>query len=213
MTSSNCTLLLVRHAHNGMAGRFCGHTDPPLSHQGRKQSTKLAEALGKRRLTHIFSSDLLRARETATRIAASSGLGIEFLPGLREMRFGEWEGLTWDEVSARDAAYARRWMAEYPWLPTPGGEEFGGFRQRIQAVLAQVAVRISGGCAAVVTHGGVIRTFLLNVLNLPESGLGVLSCEYASCIEVQMRAGRWYAPVQAGLQDMQTRSWTKDVFD
>ena len=129
------------------------------------------------------------------------------------MRFGEWEGLTWDEVSARDAAYARaldggislashtrrRGVWQLPEAGTGSAGSGGG--------------RIPGGCAAVVTHGGVIRTFLLDVLNLPESALGVLSCEYASCIEVQLRAGQWYAPVQAGLQDMQTRSWTKDVFD
>ncbi len=195
MAQSNCTLLLVRHAHNGMAGRFCGHMDPPLSGQGRQQSRELAEELGQRRLTHIFSSDLLRARETASYIADRSGLGIEFLPGLREMRFGEWEGLTWDEIRARDAAYAARWMAEYPWLPAPGGEEFGSFRKRVQAVLAQVAARIPGGCAAVVTHGGVIRTFLLDVLHLPENELSVLSCDFASCTEVQRRDGQWYAAV------------------
>jgi len=195
MAQSNCTLLLVRHAHNGMAGRFCGHLDPPLSDLGRQQSAKLAQELGQRRLTHIFSSDLLRARETAAFLAAKSGLEIEFLPGLREMRFGQWEGLAWDEVHASDAAYAARWMAEYPWLPAPGGEEFGGFRKRVQGVLAQVAERVPGGCAAVVTHGGVIRTFLLDVLDLPESKLSVLSCDFAACIEVQCRDGRWSAAV------------------
>jgi broad specificity phosphatase PhoE len=142
-------------------------------------------------LTHVFSSDLLRSQQTAAFIAARTGLGIELLPGLREMNFGEWEGLTWSEVSKRDAAYAARWMAEYPWLPAPGGEEFGGFRERVREVLDEVADRIPGGCAAVVTHGGVIRTFLTDVLRLPESNLHALSCEYASCIEVHLRAGRW----------------------
>ena len=82
MTQSNCTLLLVRHAHNGMAGRFCGHTDPPLSHQGRQQSRRnWRKSSAKRRLTHIFSSDLLRARETATYIAASVRSGDRVLAG------------------------------------------------------------------------------------------------------------------------------------
>jgi broad specificity phosphatase PhoE len=186
------TILLLRHAHTEMAGRFCGQIDPPLSEQGRQQLPKLAEGLAKYPLTHIFSSDLLRCRETANFLAMKSGLTVELLPGLRELRFGEWEGLNWNEVSKKDAAYAERWMEQYPHLPAPGGEKFEGFRERVQSALAEVAGRIPGVCAAVVTHGGVIRTFMLEVLNLPESALASLECEYASSIEVGQRDARWY---------------------
>ncbi len=191
ITVPDCTILLVRHAHTEMAGRFCGEADPPLSGQGRNQLTKLAEALARYPLTHVFSSDLRRAQQTAMSVAAGPGLAVELLPALREMRFGEWEGLNWDQASARDAAYAERWMAEYPRLPAPGGEQFGDFRARVRRALAEVAARTAGGCAAVVTHSGVIRTFLLDVLDLPESALAGLACEYASCVELRLRAGRW----------------------
>jgi broad specificity phosphatase PhoE len=178
-----------------MAGRFCGHSDPALSPQGREEAAQVAERLAHHPLTHIFSSDLLRCRETAAFIAARSGLPVESLPELREMYFGEWEGLTWDEVNQRDAAYTRRWIEEFPWFPAPGGEEFGNFRKRAQDALAGVAGRIPGGCAAVVTHGGVIRTLLLDVLQLQVSGLAALSIGYASCTEIHLRAGQWCTSV------------------
>jgi broad specificity phosphatase PhoE len=185
-------ILLLRHAHTQMAGRFCGQMDPPLSEQGRQQLPTLAKTLAKYPLTHIFSSDLLRAQETANFIAAKSGLKVELMPSLRELRFGEWEGLNWDEVSKRDFAYAERWMQRYPQLPAPGGEELEGFRERVRNALAEVADKTQGGCAAVVTHGGVISTFMLDVLNLPESALASLQYGYASCTVVCRRIERWY---------------------
>lgn len=186
-----CTLLLVRHAHTGMTGRFCGASDPVLSERGRKQSAKLAEELAKYRLAHLFSSDLRRTQETASYIAAKSGLATELLPGLREMRFGEWEGLSWDEISQKDAAFAKRWMTEYPRLSTPCGEDFRAFRERVREALTEVAGRSSRGSAAVVTHGGVIRTFLLDVLKLPDSALETVTCDYASWAELRLQHGRW----------------------
>jgi alpha-ribazole phosphatase/probable phosphoglycerate mutase len=206
MPLEDCTIVLVRHAHSEMAGRFCGESDPPLSEQGRLQLARLAEVPAGYPLTHIFSSDLRRAQETASAIATKQGMVIELLSALREMRFGEWEGLSWDQVSARDAAYAARWMAEYPQLPAPGGEPFNDFRLRVRGALAEVAARSAGGCAAVVTHSGVIRTFLLDVLGLPESELAGLACEYASCLELRLQGGRWRRVSGDDLQEMQTKS-------
>lgn len=191
-TPLDCTILLVRHAHTGMAGRFCGESDPPLSEQGREQSAMLAEELATRPLKHIFSSDLQRSQQTAGCIASTRGLELKSMPTLREMRFGAWEGLTWDEVSQRDAAFAARWMADYPWLPAPGGEEFSGFRERVRQALAEIAAQTEGECAAVVTHGGVIRTFVVDILKLSERELASVACPYASFVELRLRSGQWF---------------------
>jgi broad specificity phosphatase PhoE len=188
----SCRVILVRHAHTGMAGRFCGQSDPPLSEQGRAQLPELAEQLAKYPLTHVFSSDLLRCRETANFIAAKKGLTVELLPGLRELGFGEWEGLDWDAVSARDREYAEQWLRQYPRLPAPGGEDFGSFRERVRNSFAELADQIHGGCAAVVTHAGVIRVLMLDLLNLPESALAGLECGYACFRELRRESGRWH---------------------
>jgi len=206
MPLADCTILLVRHAHVAMAGRFCGSSDPSLSALGLSQLHKLAETLTHLPLTHIFSSDLRRAQQTANFIAVRAWLPVECLPELREMQFGEWEGLDWEQVCARDAAYAERWMAEYPRLSAPGGEHFEAFRTRVRAALAEVVTRTAGGCAAVVTHGGVVRTILLDVLALPESSLAGLSSEYASCIELRLCDGHWRIISEGGLRQQQTNS-------
>jgi broad specificity phosphatase PhoE len=212
MSMPDCTIVLVRHAHNGMAGRFCGESDPPLSEQGMEQAAKLAKELAAyfatyfvtHSVTHIFSSDLRRAQQTANAIAGNSALPVELLPSLREIRFGEWEGLNWDEVRARDADFAARWMDAHPLLAAPGGEDFVAFRERVCGAMAEVAKRTAGGCSAVVTHGGVIRTFLLDVLGLPPAALASLPCEYASWVELQMRAGRWRKVSPGGPRQMPT---------
>jgi alpha-ribazole phosphatase len=202
--SPDCTILLVRHAHVEMAGRFCGVTNPPLSPQGREQAAKLAEELAKHPPTRIFSSDLLRAQETAQCIASRTALSIELLPSLREMHFGAWEGLNWDEVTKQDAPYATRWMAEFPLLPAPGGEEFVHFRQRVRSALAEVTARAAGGRAVVVTHGGAIRTLMLDVLRVPERELASIACDYACWFQLQLRSGECFCAGRSGLHQVQT---------
>ena len=59
------------------------------------------------------------------------GVDCHVRPALREINFGQWEGLTWEEIEGRDEAYARRWIAEYPRLPAPDGEDFRDFERRV----------------------------------------------------------------------------------
>ena len=189
------TLILVRHAHTEMAGRFCGISDPPLSTEGLAQLEVLNRKLAAYPLTHIFSSDLQRARQTAESIARGRGLQIEYLEFLHELAFGSWEGLDWDQIMMRDPDYAQRWLNGYPSIPAPGGEYFDDFFQRVQYAMTAIAGQVEGGCAAVVTHAGVIRTFLGSLAQLQHVTLDLAQCEYASCWEVGCDDGRWYLPV------------------
>jgi len=195
---AHSTLVLVRHAHTEMAGRFCGTSDPPLSVRGRAQLGDLNRKLGAYPITHIFSSDLRRARQTAESIAGSRGLRIEYLESLRELAFGVWEGLDWNQVMARDPEYAQQWLDRYPSVPAPGGEYFEDFFQRVQYIMGAIAGRVEGGCAAVVTHAGVIRTFLGSVAQLENVALDLAQCDCASCWELGCEGGRWYLPDNSG---------------
>jgi len=195
-SSAHCTLVLVRHAQTEMTGRFCGISDPPLDPQGRAQLDDLNRKLAKYPLTHVFSSDLQRARQTAESIAQTRGLRIECLEMLRELAFGNWEGLDWNQVMARDPAYAQRWLDGYPSIPAPEGEQFEVFLQRVQHATTAIAGQVRGGCAAVVTHAGVIRTFLGRVAQSQRVAIDLTQCEYVSCWEVEFGNGRWYLPVK-----------------
>ncbi len=185
------TLLLVRHAHTEMAGRFCGTSDPPLSEQGSAQLAGLNERLAAYPLTHIFSSGLQRARQTAESIAQCRGLKVQYLDFLHELAFGSWEGLDWDQVVARDPAYAQHWLDNYPSVPAAGGEYFEDFRKRVQQGMSAIAAQVEGGCAVVVTHGGVIRTFLGSLPRSHNAPFDPQECDYVSCWEVSRDGEQW----------------------
>jgi broad specificity phosphatase PhoE len=143
-------LHFIRHAETDMAGRFCGHTDPELNQRGREQ----AGALQLQGVEHVYSSDLRRAITTAEAL----GLPVTVRPALREMYFGEWEGLSWEEIERAYPEYARIWMDQYPALAAPGGESFEHFHAR---VLEEVHWLLGQtGPLAVVTHAGVLRVVL-----------------------------------------------------
>lgn len=188
------TLVLVRHAHTDMAGTFCGTSDPALSAQGIAQLAALNEKLKSYPITHIFSSDLQRARQTAESIAQRRRLQVHCLESLHELAFGSWEGLDWDQIMARDSAFAQHWLDHYPSVPAPGGEDFSSFLTRIQRAMDSIVEQAAGGCAVVVTHGGVIRTFLNSLAPQHGAPFDRTTCDYVSCCEIAHEAGQWHLP-------------------
>jgi broad specificity phosphatase PhoE len=184
-------LLLVRHAHTSMAGKFCGHSDPPLSVQGRAELVELNRRLSEESFEFVFCSDLLRARETSESIAAARSLIVRQRRDLRELAFGEWEGLDWGEIETRDPAYAKRWLETYPCLAAPGGEAFATFQRRIEHAMNAIADDSLNGSAVVVTHAGVIRTFLQNIAPSQCGSLNRQVLTYGSCWEIWRQGGDW----------------------
>ena len=152
------TLLLIRHAETDLAGTFCGHSDPPVNERGRSQIEHLLLALRSHKLEAVYSSDLQRALTTARAVAASFDLPLRVTSDLREISFGNWEGFNWEQNESRDPAYARRWIAEFPKLPAPNGEEFEAFTARALQGFDAVAASLQN--AAIVTHAGVLRVIL-----------------------------------------------------
>jgi adenosylcobinamide-GDP ribazoletransferase len=91
-------VLFIRHAETDMAGRFCGHSDPDVNAKGRAQLTELAHLLSAEAIDAVYSSDLRRARSTAQAIAAARNIPLSLRPALREIDFGQWEGLSWEQI-------------------------------------------------------------------------------------------------------------------
>ncbi len=162
------TLLFIRHAETGLAGRFCGQSDPPVNEQGFRQIEELLKALKNESIDAIYASDLSRALTTAHAIGRKFDLSPIAVPALREIGFGEWEGLSWAEIESRDPGYARQWSEAYPNLTVPGGEPFDAFQSRVLAEIDRLRVISSLKCAAVVTHAGVLRVVLRSLCGLDE---------------------------------------------
>ena len=152
-------VLFIRHAETEMAGRFCGHSDPDLNAQGQAQLAGLAQALSAETIGGVYSSDLRRAQSTAQAIAAGRNVPLTLSPALREIHFGNWEGLTWGQIERMDPEYARRWVDGYPHVTAPAGESFQKFEARVLEEVSHLIDR-DDDSIAVVTHAGVLRVVL-----------------------------------------------------
>jgi len=170
-------LVCVRHGRTAWNAvrRFQGRTDIPLDAEGRAQAQALAFYLAAERFDLAVASDLSRAASTAAAIGAACGVAIELDPRLREMRFGSWEGLTWDEIVARTPALADA-PARAPMVYLPAdGESFDEVSARVAPVIAEVSARLGpGGRALIVSHAGVMHALLRVALAEPdEAALGI----------------------------------------
>jgi broad specificity phosphatase PhoE len=115
------TLILTRHGQAASADVMLGgQLDVPLTPQGRHEAETLARRLAGVRIDRIISSPLLRAIETAQTVA--TGRPVEVDERLRELDYGQWESLTYEEIEARDPALRARWDHDPGSTHTPGGE-------------------------------------------------------------------------------------------
>jgi broad specificity phosphatase PhoE len=158
-------LLFIRHAETDMAGRFCGHSDPPINARGKQQVQALVESIEPMSIGAVYCSDLRRAVTTAEALAAASGLSVVARRSLREIHFGDWEGMNWAEIERRDPTYAREWVNAFPKLAARGGERFDDFEVRVMVEVDTLLRLARDQRIGVVTHGGVMRVALQMLLD------------------------------------------------
>jgi broad specificity phosphatase PhoE len=153
-------LTLVRHGATewNASGRYQGHSDVELSALGRAQARAIAQRLQSERIERIYSSDLARARATAETIAVAHGLRVATDPRLREFHFGEWEGLTWGEITDRRPHLrdATDIIAAYD---PPGGETIDDVIARWKSFHADL-VAANHERAVIVTHAGMLHAIV-----------------------------------------------------
>lgn len=157
-------LLLARHGQTAWnaLGRLQGHTDIELDDTGRTQAAALAVTLASLDLAAVWTSDLLRARQTGEIVAGALGLAAPTIePALRERRFGVFEGLTREQCAAQHPEAWRAWQA-YTAAP-PGGEPREDAVARLGIALTRIA-EASTAPTLVVSHGGVMRLWLMEIL-------------------------------------------------
>ena len=162
-------LLIVRHGAtlNNASGRYTGQSDVGLSSLGARQAEAVAARLASEQLYQIVSSDLLRARQTAERIAARHpDVPLSLDADLREISMGVWEGLTHAEVLARDPERFARWSDDAGAVAPPGGETYAQLSERMARALDRWATEYPSGTTLWVTHGGAIGVLLCHVLGL-----------------------------------------------
>lgn len=162
-------IIIIRHGETewNKTGRFQGHSDVPLSAEGRAQ----AEALGRNlRIDHvdaIYASDLARAMETAAPLAVRFGLDVIPDPALRELNFGAWEGRNFRDVNAECQDAMKRFYNDPERADIPDSENFTDFQKRVAGCVRTIAAEQRGKRVVIVSHGAAIRILMADILAMP----------------------------------------------
>jgi broad specificity phosphatase PhoE len=165
-------LLLGRHGETdwNREGRWQGHADRSLNAAGQAQAAALGARIVALGPTALYSSDLVRAWETADAVARATGLTPIATPGVREVDVGDWTGYTRAEVEERHPERYRAYRDDAG-TGYPGGETFTTLKRRSVAAIDQIcAGHADGELVAVICHGGTIRALASAALGLSRAG-------------------------------------------
>src|SRR5436853_3929286 len=162
-------LYLIRHceAEGFVVGKLLGFSDPALSDHGLEQARRRAEALAAIPLSAIYSSDLLRASQTAGPIAERRNLRVQLREAFREINMGEWDGRTMAAIYEEAPESIEQLFTDPASFQYPGGESFAKFESRVRDELERLLASHQQGEIAIVAHGGVCRVIVGTVLGLP----------------------------------------------
>lgn len=165
---------LIRHGEtdSNTQKRFQGRIDIPLNPNGMSQVGCLTEFMKEKKLDAIYCSSMLRARMTAAPLAMSHNMGYKPLELLQEVSFGDWEGLSFDEISTRWPKEMQTFFTNPgEWVP-PNGETFPEVAERCQKAFDMIfAEQGHDKNIAIVSHGGIIRVQLCLLLGMPLNNL------------------------------------------
>jgi len=181
-------LIVIRHGQTpwNAQHRYQGQSDTPLSALGRAQAEAVGERLAGEHLDAIYASDLQRARDTAMAIASRHGLTVHADPRLREMAFGEWEGMTFAEMEAADPERLAAWLDESTGVTPPAGESREALAARVAEALAEIRARHPEQTVVLVAHGGTLMTLLVLALNLPQTARWCFRIGHATVSELHL---------------------------
>lgn len=170
-------IYLIRHGRQNSP--LC-NVNVPLASEGRRQAELLAERLSSVPIKAVWSSDLIRAVETAEIAGGIWNTPHVIRPGIREISFGDMEGLSDEEIAEKFGAFLAEKNKMEQDIPYPGGECAEEVVQRALPVLMEIT-RQDYDHVAVVTHGGVIRSLLCRFLGVEYSKNRLFASHLENC--------------------------------
>ena len=193
MGAPRTLIYLLRHGAvvGAETRRFIGHLDVPLSTHGERQGAAQAARLSGTPLAAVFTSDLVRARRTGEIVGAPHGLTPVVVPALREMAMGRWDGLTAEEIRAREPEAFVAWMSSVGEFPFPGGESVPDLAARAWPAFEAIVAAHAGQAVAIVAHGGTNRMLLCRALGLEPGRLLALGQDYGALSVLEHGESGW----------------------
>ncbi len=197
-------LWLIRHAEveARYQGVFGGRIDMDLSPRGHLQAAALAKYLRNHTFDAVYASPMKRVRQTLAPALVNPAMPPPAtLDGLREVDFGDWTGLGWDEVREKYSISAFEWLDQLEVAGIRNAECAATFRGRVEPCLKQILEAEPGRQVAVFCHGGVIRMLLAIALSLPLPRMAAFAVDYTSIAQV------WWEPGNPELRLLNFTPW------
>jgi probable phosphoglycerate mutase len=162
-----------------------GPLNPELTDEGLAQAAVVAKEIAKIKPDVLIASPLQRTRQTAEAIAATTGLPIVFDEIWYELSFGNWDGLTNDEVRDKYPNEYQDWLNSSAYAPG-GGESYDQARIRVEAAMEKLLAEYPGQKVCVVTHNGVIKSAVSVALHAPHDAVFHMDATPCSITSISM---------------------------
>jgi broad specificity phosphatase PhoE len=162
------TLYLLRHGETiySQSGNYCGELDPPLTPAGVQMAAAFAESYESVPWSAVYVSPMQRTIATAKPLCEAAQIEMQLRDGLKEIRYGAWEGQTTAAVKAQYETDYVRWLTEPAWNPPTGGETAVQIASRANLVIAEIEQTYPDGTVLVVSHKATLRIILCSLLGL-----------------------------------------------
>ena len=185
-------ITLLRHGEVELGNVFCGSTDPALSDKGWAQMQKSLESEDS--WDKIITSPLQRCHEFAESLATQEEVDLLTNDQLQETDFGDWEGLSPNDILEESAETLNAWWKAPTRVIPPNGEAFLDFRSRVLKAFNDITETHAGENLLLVTHAGVIRVIMMQILGMQDENLFRLNVDYASLTRIRIyndETGEW----------------------
>ncbi len=173
----------MRHGLPEGGQKLRGKTDDPLSSEGRSQMQKSASELD---VDIVFSSPLKRCAEFALEFSQSKKIQFISDDKIAEIDFGDWDGKPYSELFKHRNSQAEQYLSD-PWNNSiPNGESLKDFSNRVNTALIDILSKHKGKNILIVTHSGVIRQMIANILNIKSPNANCqqnIKINYASTVK------------------------------
>jgi len=184
-------LVVVRHGRTewNRVERFRGRADIELDEVGMKQAEATAGRIAEWQVSAVYSSPLRRALATAEVLARRFDLEVQSLPGIIDIDYGEWQGLSPDEAAAKDGALYSRWLKSPHKVKFAGGESLAGVRKRAASAVDTLITRHPRETIAFVSHKVVCQILILSLLGADNSHFWQIAQDVCAVNLFEIRGG------------------------